>query len=490
MRTLFALFLVGTLGLLAGCGGGSTPSGVPITVNVTSSATSLNAGQSATLTATVTNDSSNSGVTWSLSGVGGLSNQTSSTATYTAPTSVTSNQIVSITATSVANTSSVGSTQITVLAAGASGNTQPIAVDGGPVSGQIYPDGAFTSVTLCAPGTSNCATVSGILVDTGSYGLRVLQSALNGLSLPPLTSSGQSLNECVSFLDGSYLWGNVSPANVVMAGETASSVSVQVIADPTTFTIPGACTNNGSGTDEDNQAALGANGILGIGPEQQDCGAACAGSSPPNIYWLCSSSGCGSTPVSVPTTQQVTNPIVFFTTDNNGVLVQFPSVSGSAPTVSGDLVFGINTQTDNQVGTATVYTMDSSDNFTTVFSGQTLSGSFLDSGSNGFFFPSTLTPCTDNSFYCPSSLQNLSAINTGATQGTGTVNFSIDNADNLFTSGDAAYGTLGGPLGTYPCNGSSCSFDWGLPFYFGRTVYTAIDGQTVSNEPTTPWWAY
>jgi len=76
------------------------------------------------------------------------------------------------------------------------------------------------------------------------------------------------------------------------------------------------------------------------------------------------------------------------------------------------------------------------------------------------------------------------------------VNFDVDNADNLFNNnqGDAAFGTLAGPQGTAnTCTAQgtgSCSFDWGLPFFYGKSVFTAIDGATVNNVGTGPFWAY
>jgi len=73
------------------------------------------------------------------------------------------------------------------------------------------------------------------------------------------------------------------------------------------------------------------------------------------------------------------------------------------------------------------------------------------------------------------------------------VNFSIDNADNLLATPDTAFATLGGPNGqanTCSNGAGACSFDWGLPFFYGRTVFTAIDGQTVSSVGTGPFWAY
>ena len=140
----------------------------------------------------------------------------------------------------------------------------------------------------------------------------------------------------------------------------------------------------------------------------------------------------------------------------------------------------------------------SNDSFTTNFSSQTLTDSFIDSGSNALFFPSTITVCPDNTaFYCPAGLTAESATNVGAGGSpTSIVTFNVDNADNLFNDnpGDAAFGTLAGPQGTAnTCTAQgtgSCSFDWGLPFFYGKKVFTAIDGATVNNVGTGPFWAY
>jgi Protein of unknown function (DUF3443) len=501
VRRLLMFAFIGSSVWLAGCGGGGgTPAGVSTGVSLSpGSAQAVSQGTSLSISATVANDTSNAGVKWSLSGVGSLSGQTTTSATYNAPATVTSNQLATVTATSNSNSSQTASFQITVLAPGSHSNIQAMAVDGGPAASSvgIYPNGAFTSVVVCEPGTSTCTTVSGILVDTGSFGLRVLASALSGISLTPFTSSGNTLNECVSFLDGSFLWGTVAPADLTIAGETASAAPVHVVADPN-FTIPTTCSNGG--TDEDNQSALGANGILGVGTEPFDCGIACdpsSGGTPPTpAYYYCSSSGgcsptfvsCGSECGDSAANQQVTNPIILFATDNNGVILQFPGViNETAATLGGSMIFGIGTEVNNGLNGATVFTLNSSDNFTTSFQGQSLTSSFIDSGSNAYFFPTnSIQTCADfTSFYCPSSIQNLSATNQGATQGNNSVSFSIDNTDNLFNNNpsNAAFSTLGGPQ-------PAPTFDWGLPFFYGRSVFTAIDGQSVSGQPTTPWWAY
>jgi hypothetical protein len=183
-----------------------------------------------------------------------------------------------------------------------------------------------------------------------------------------------------------------------------------------------------------------------------------------------------------------------FSQDNNGVIVTLPVVSGAEVTVSGSLIFGIGTQSNNGLGSATVYTLNQDYSITTIYNNQTMPNSYIDSGSNGYFFwDSTITQCPTSGtndyasgYYCPSATLNLSATNKGANGTSGTITFSVGNATTLFsgsTSNYAAFSTLAGP------NTPTDSFDWGLPFFYGRTVYTAIQGM---NTPAGqgPYWAY
>ena len=64
---------------------------------------------------------------------------------------------------------------------------------------------------------------------------------------------------------------------------------------------------------------------------------------------------------------------------------------------------------------------------------------------------------------------------------THTVNFTVSNADAVFNAnpGATAFPNLGGP-DSVP-NGQSSSFDWGLPFFFGRDVYVLIETKRVNN---------
>ena len=196
-------------------------------------------------------------------------------------------------------------------------------------------------------------------------------------------------------------------------------------------------------------------------------------------------SGCQVTTESI--SDQVQNPVPLFSTDNNGVIIELPSVSGEESSITGSLIFGIGTQPNNGLARATVYTVDASTgNFTTVFQGTSYDESFIDSGSNAIYFLDSSTTgipaCTDDtSFYCPTATQNLSATNQGTNGAAGTVNFSVGNADTLLATGDAAISGLAGPM--------FGSFDWGLPFFFGRNVYTAIEGQDTP-AGAGPYWAY
>jgi hypothetical protein len=370
-------------------------------------------------------------------------------------------------------------------------NVQAITVNTGPTAApplnSPYINGAFTSVTVCAAGsTTTCQTISGILVDTGSSGLRILSSALT-ISLPQQTASnGNPIVECFPFVDG-ITWGPVETADMTIAGEQAKALPIQVIGSSNFPTIPNACTSFGA--PEDDLSTLGANGILGVGNFAQDCGTACtvSGASNPGLYYTCPAAGCQVTAQSL--SSQVQNPIVLFPKDNNGVIIELPSVTGAETSVSGSMIFGIGTQTNNGLGSATVYTIDpSSGNFTTVFNNVTYQDAgFLDSGSNAIYFLDSNTTgmptCADATFwYCPAATQNFSATNKGANGTSGSINFSVGNADSLTASQTVGVANgLGGP--------DPGTFDWGLPFFYGRNVYTAIEGQNTPGG-VGPYWAY
>jgi len=362
-------------------------------------------------------------------------------------------------------------------------NTQAVIVEKGPGG---FVNILYTTVTICAPGaSSNCQTIDHIQVDTGSSGLRIIGSALSpALALRQQTdASGNPIVECTQFVDG-FSWGPVKIADVRLAGEVASSAPIQVIGDPAFAAVPPSCAN--TGPPENTAEAFGANGVLGVGLFIEDCGGACAQSAIPGTYYVCAAS---CQPARIALAQQVQNPVALFATDNNGVIIMLPSIPATgAASASGSLVFGIGTQANNAATAVTVLGTDPNTGLiTTVLNNQTYTGSYIDSGANLFSFgSSTLPPCRPQNadFYCPATLQNLTATLRGTNGASANVNFSVGNAETLVADPTLyAFNDLAGR------NSDPASFAWGLPFFFGRSVYTAIEGRSTPVGPG-PYYAF
>jgi hypothetical protein len=377
-------------------------------------------------------------------------------------------------------------------------NTQPVIVDAGPiVNGQAIgvEDVLFTTITICVPGTTNCQTIDHMAVDTGSTGVRIVASQLTLTLANTLNAAGYPIANCVQYADNSYQWGPVATADIKMAGEVASSVPIQIVGPSNFAAAPNDCT--AGGTAAQTVSELGANGILGVGLFTQDCGAACAAlTSLPAVYFACPSTGCFIASVSL--TQQLQNPVSMFPQDNNGLLIVLPQVAaGGAASVSGSMIFGIGTQSDNALSGAQAQAVDDFGYFTTTFNGVPYPSSFIDSGSNGLFFldsaTSGLPDCSarsqESAFYCPASTTSFTAINSGPNPNGSTtpvsenVSFSIANALTLFDSNPAfaAFNNVGGS--------NPGALDWGLPFFFDRSVFIGIEGQSTP-AGVGPYWAY
>ncbi len=357
-------------------------------------------------------------------------------------------------------------------------NVMPITVNGSLCNASTstgYANKPCVSVKICTPGTNTCETVNDILLDTGSYGLRIFKQAFTTIflsSLPSVTSnSGQPLGNCAQFADGSAEWGPVQLADVVLGNEPAVTVPIQVI-DATFGTAPASC-----GIPDLNPSAAGLNGILGVGVFAQDCGPGCVTNANFGFYYSCDMATSACTGTTVPLSSQVTNPVISLPTDSNGVLVQLPSVPASGtPSINGILVLGIDTQSNNSSSRATRYDADRSGEIVTISSG-TAYGSIIDSGSNGLFFTpppgNQLPDCggANAGWFCPSSLTTLSATNEGFS-GTPSNNvmFQIGNFTSLTSGSNMVFSDIGGGVPAI-----ANIFDWGLPFYFGRNVYVGFE---------------
>jgi Protein of unknown function (DUF3443) len=349
-------------------------------------------------------------------------------------------------------------------------------------------DEPYGHVTVCVPGTNTCQQIGGLLIDTGSYGLRIFGQALT-IGLPTQTSGPDTIAEC-AFFGSSTAWGNVVTADVKLAGEpTISNLPVQIINPqfPSVGHRPAACSQIGVQIDQ-NPQQVNFNGILGVGLFQSDC-PACVSSTPRNGYYACTSTNC--TPTTQPLDLQVQNPVALLPVDNNGVLLSLtlPPANGAA-SLAGTLTFGINTETNNQIpGTFKVFTANPATlTFTTRFHNTPIDFSFIDSGSNGFFYDnSSLALCSGSPWYCPAALTAQHATTIGFDGVNSTlVNFDIVNADDLFLTANAAFFDLGADIPASPP-----IFDWGLPFFFGRRVFVGIAGKSISGVgESTPLWAY
>ena len=317
----------------------------------------------------------------------------------------------------------------------------------------------YATITLCNA-VGACQSITHVLVDTGSYGLRLPAAAVT-VALPVQTDgNGNPLAECTSFLSG-YMWGSVRTATLKLGGEVASNIPVQITDDPNfSALLPSTCA--GTGTDLGNEASLGANGILGIGLFIND----------DQFYYSCSSTSCSNYPLV--SSQQVSNPVANFLTDNNGVIISLPNISNAgAVSAVGALTFGINTQANNTINgfafLAAVSSGINSSNISAVVGSETSTlTTFLDSGSNFTSFKASIP--TNGSYYTPPSLETLNVSLGVPVAYTGTIGVidlsTLSSAYNAFND-IASQDTSG-------------SIDLGLPFFFGKSVAFLINGDKVA----------
>lgn len=466
---------------LVSCGGGgssSTPAPVvPVqpTVSITAAPAAVVAGQALTLTWGAQNSSA-AGCDASGAWTGQVATSGTRAVTPASPGSTT----YTITCGAVSNSVTVNVTAAPVL----TDNRLPISVDTGPSAAPGALNVPFVSVTVCRPGTAVCQTIDHVMLDTGSYGLRLLVPLDAALALPALAApAGGAVGECAQFIDG-FAWGSVVQADVRLAGELAPAQSIQAMgtAPGGVATIPATCT--GIGRNIGSVAALGANGILGVGMLRQDCGSACVNTAVAATYYACAGAACTAT--RMPLAQQVSNPVAAFAADNNGVLVTLPAVGANGvAALAGTLTFGIGTQANNTIAGETRYVANASGNFTTLYKGRSMTASFLDSGSNGLYFNDASLPgCSLNTgFYCPVAPLTLSATNSAYDgSATGVVTFTLTSVDGIGAAISAV--SVGGNNGSQNSSGAN-AFDWGLPFFFGRRVFVGFEG-----NPGGAYWAY
>ena len=231
---------------LAGCGAHTNS----VSVTVTPSASKVDGSDTVTLTATVANDTH--GVTWSVSGGGVLSSETTSSATYTAPAATSSSQSITVTATSIYDPTKTGTAPITVAAApevtststslaGAVGTAYSVQLE---VSGGISPytwalgsgttlpscltlksSGIITTTSGTAPTASCSGTYSNLTFTVTDSGT---PTALNATSSPlSITIAAPSITFPAS----------LSPASVTVGSAYSASAAATGALGTTTYSL-------------------------------------------------------------------------------------------------------------------------------------------------------------------------------------------------------------------------------------------------------------
>ena len=340
----------------------------------------------------------------------------------------------------------------------------------------------YVSVTVC-DASSQCKTIDHIVLDTGSYGLRVLQGALGGLNLPADTVSGtQQLGECARFLSG-YIWGSVAHATLRMGGETTSSLPIQVIGASSLPSAPPDCASTGS--DVGSLRGLQGNGLLGVGQFVSDGG----------VYYSCNSSSCTKLNPQPAASSMVSNPVFYLqSSDNNGVVVQMPGIpSAGAGTTYGVLSFGVGTQADNSVSGFQVLPADPWGNLTVNLRGIDYPGSFIDSGSNFYFAPLSGVVPTDSAgnftpqapLDLPITLKSSAGASYPASMDS---QMTLGDYSSMDFTRNVAFNDIGATDGNPTPVTSSTVVDLGMPYFYGRSIAYVIHGM-LSPVGTGPLYA-
>lgn len=331
----------------------------------------------------------------------------------------------------------------------------------------------LVSVTVCLPGTSNCQTINNVLLDSGSTGLRIFSSVLT----LPVTLEQQppffTVYECAEF-ENLYAWGPIATADVHLSGEKASNVNIHLIGD-TTYAPPSSCTTGLSAASS--PQTTGFNGILGV-YGQNDYSCSSNSSTPcPLPYAVCTSSD-GRPPFCTPTPQppalQVWNPVALFPIDNNGVVFDLPGIPPTGATnVQGSLFFGVGTETNNHLGSASQYQFP----LLAEFGGQTFPGG-IDSGtpSIGFLNDSMVGLPMVGAYYSPADPTTFTVEMIGANGEGVTVALAVADPTSVLDQGLTADFALMG-------QGYNDSVVLGFPFFYGRKVFFYYGSQNASNGP-------
>jgi hypothetical protein len=369
------------------------------------------------------------------------------------------------------------------------------------------------SVTICDTNASNCQKISGLRIDTVHAGLRIFKSAINSSTLTALTpvqvsSKNLAILENLSSTD--ILWGSIYQAKITLGGQTTPNLTTLQIIDNGTLSTGSDQSAAGSSllttlnsitSPASNFTLITApndtytyNGILGIGPEQYRCinNASCLTDTNNNRYFACETTNHTCTSTTATYAQQLINPIMALSENNNGAIISLPSTApGGSSSKNGYLILGIDTQSNN---TSTGMTAFSCSNYyselTTSLQGTIFSSSRFQTLNNQNLIASNI-PASPNSpnYYMPYSVQTLK----GSILGTNShLDFQIYIGNSLIIATNYQnYATLSVFSEFAMYNNKSTGYDaiYGLPFFLGRNVFIGFENSR-SNLGSGKYYAF
>src|SRR2546421_124465 len=241
--TLFAVTLAGIAlaSQLSGCGGdGSAQPVLPITVSVAPNSATVPAGTTQVLNATVQNDSSQMGVTWTLSpasGAGTLSNVTSTSVTYHAPAAPPPSDLpVTITATAVSGNATSVSATITVPASVVSVVPNAALVPAGSTQGlmaTVQYDPRQTGVTWAISPASGAGTLSNVTNTSVTYNAPASPPPSNLTATVTATSLTNGAVSASASITVPVITISVAPGSALIPAHAVQTFKATVLNDPT-----------------------------------------------------------------------------------------------------------------------------------------------------------------------------------------------------------------------------------------------------------------
>jgi large repetitive protein len=208
--------------LLFVIGCGSTPAKPTVGVGISPAGpVTMEQGGTASLTAAVTNDTASAGVTWSLTGAGSLTGNTTTAVTYNAPASVTAASVATVKATSVADSTKNATFTVNLVPPPAVGPaTLPGGNVGTPYSQTVSVTGGVAPYTLSITGTQ----ITGVTFTAGAT-----SAALSGI---PTTAA--TYNFTVKVTDsGNPVQSSSTPYSVTIGAQLPLSITTTSLSNGT-----------------------------------------------------------------------------------------------------------------------------------------------------------------------------------------------------------------------------------------------------------------